>query len=224
MIFYLWVLYTLTSMVVSGILPAILVWATIKYAWLLIGLTLPLAVGIYYFTLFALMAWPSVRVWSKVDDSLKNGVFKGKNRIKYFKKSQSNPYALLYIYSHETAIRMVFLLHYLFSPVITMLMYKFMGAEIGKGSSVYGKIMDPIMTKIGSNSIIGTDAILSCHADNRTAFVAGPVRIGNNCLVGGMSIIGPGVVVEDDCVIAAGSMILSNKRVRKGTTYIRGKP
>jgi acetyltransferase-like isoleucine patch superfamily enzyme len=216
-IWALWVLYMFVIMIISGVVPALLVWATLRYAWILIGLTLPLSLGVYYFTLFVFTVYPSKLVRRRINIKKTR-----EPKEEYFKKLSGNPCAMIYMFSQCIGVSMAGFLYPLICPFTTY-MYKFMGARIGKGTSVYGKIIDPMQTTIGSNTKIGYEAVISGHVDNGEEWVTGPVRIGNNCLVGGLSIIGPGVTIEDDCVIAAGSMILSNKRISKGTKFIPGK-
>jgi acetyltransferase-like isoleucine patch superfamily enzyme len=174
-------------------------------------------VGVYYFTLFVFVVYPGKLVWGKIR------IKKAREpKEKYFKKVHESPYALIYMFSHNIGVRMIGLLYPLICPFTTH-MYKFMGARIGKNTGMYGEIIDPMQTTIGDNTKIGYGVIISGHVDNGKEWIAGPVRIGNNCLIGGRSIIGPNVVIEDNCVVGAGSMIMHSKRIPKNTVYVQGK-
>jgi carbonic anhydrase/acetyltransferase-like protein (isoleucine patch superfamily) len=64
---------------------------------------------------------------------------------------------------------------------------------------------------VGENVTVGHKALL--HA----------CQIGNNCLVGMGSIVLDGVVVEDDVMIGAGSLVPMGKRLESGYLYV-GSP
>lgn len=67
---------------------------------------------------------------------------------------------------------------------------------------------------IGDNTIFGPNVIVYDHDHKRDGhivldneFVGAPVRIGKNVWIGAGSIILMGSVIEDNCVIAAGSVV-----------------
>jgi len=99
--------------------------------------------------------------------------------------------------------------------------YRLMGMKIGKNSLVGGVIKDPCMTEIGDNVTIGEYAIIYAHMHNKTENTISikPVKIGNNCIVGAGAIIMPGVIMEDNSILAAAGVALKNNVLKKNRIY-----
>lgn len=74
-------------------------------------------------------------------------------------------------------------------------------------------ILDSAEVRIGSRTLIGPGVQLytATHPMNamarRTTEFAKPISIGEDCWIGGGTIICPGVTIGDRCVIAAGSVV-----------------
>lgn len=58
---------------------------------------------------------------------------------------------------------------------------------------------------IGANTMIAFGAHILTHDRTRGLYVH--TRIGQNCFIGGASIILPGITIGDNCVIGAGSVV-----------------
>lgn len=89
-------------------------------------------------------------------------------------------------------------------------------------------ILDVVEVEIGDRTQIGpaVQIYAADHPRDPAQRMSGlefgrPVRIGSNVWIGGGAIILPGVVVGDDAVIGAGSVVTRN--VARGTT-VRGNP
>ncbi|MEP3276536.1 MAG: sugar O-acetyltransferase [Stappiaceae bacterium] len=106
------------------------------------------------------------------------------------------------------------------------------GFNIHLGSDVYLNagctILDTAPVRIGAGTLIGPAVQIYCpehhkHADKRKQGLefARPVEIGANVWIGGGSIILGGVVIGDDAIIAAGSVV--TRDVEAGTT-VKGNP
>ena len=85
----------------------------------------------------------------------------------------------------------------------------------------HGRITIGSHTNVQDNSVVHSDADASigdyvtighrvvCHA----ADVGSHILLGNGC------VLNDGVVVEDDAIIAAGAVVLENKRIESGTIW-----
>jgi acetyltransferase-like isoleucine patch superfamily enzyme len=117
----------------------------------------------------------------------------------------------------------------LFFPVIrtklipvplTRPIYICLGARLGANTYSGGTILDPPLTIIGSNTIIGEDALLYSHAIEGRHLSHAYINIGSNVTIGAKSIIMSGVTIEDGSIIAAGSVVL--KQTQIGSNEIWG--
>ena len=102
---------------------------------------------------------------------------------------------------------------------------RLMGAKIGKNVNVIvpGTILDPGLTEIGDNTTIGDDAIISGHLNDGGGeiprLVFKKVVIGKNCLIGGRSIIMPGVVMGDNAIVAAGAIVPKDTHIPPNSVW-----
>lgn len=106
------------------------------------------------------------------------------------------------------------------------------GCNISIGENFFANfnltILDEGMVTIGDNAFIGPNVSIytACHPlepDPRNTGVqwALPVTIGNNVWIGGGATILPGVVIGDNCVIGAGSVVTKNV---EPDTLVAGNP
>jgi len=113
---------------------------------------------------------------------------------------------LFYLMLFNTLIRTDFL------PVpLKTLVYACLGTKIGKNSFSPGTILDPPLTEIGNNTIIGHAATLYSHAIEGSHFALARIVLGNNVTIGAGAIVMSDVIVGDGAVVSAGAV------VRKGT-------
>jgi maltose O-acetyltransferase len=91
------------------------------------------------------------------------------------------------------------------------------GYNIYAGKRVYFNVncvvLDSAKVEIGDHVLFGPGVQLytATHPvnakDRLTIELAKPIKIGNNCWIGGQSIILPGVTIGDGCTIGAGSVV-----------------
>ena len=93
-------------------------------------------------------------------------------------------------------------------PVPLMrVVYLALGAKLGANSYSGGTLLDPPLTRVGANCIIGHDSVVICHAvevDNLAVF---PVVMGDNVTIGAKAVILPGVTIGDRAVVAVGAVV-----------------
>lgn len=108
----------------------------------------------------------------------------------------------------------------LFVPVPLMrLIYLGLGAKLGDNSYSAGTILDPPLTRIGDNCIIGHDAVIFAHAVEGQNLALSPVVIGNNVTIGAKAVIQPGVVIEDDAIVAVNAVVSKDTHVGRGELW-----
>jgi hypothetical protein len=101
-----------------------------------------------------------------------------------------------------------------FLPVPLMrLVYKVLGARVGKNTYSAGAILDPLLTEIGNNCIIGHDAVLFSHAIEGSYFALSRIRIGDNVTIGATAVIMSGVQIGDGAIVSAGAVVLKDTRI-----------
>jgi len=105
-------------------------------------------------------------------------------------------------------------------PPIKVLFLKMIGCKIGKNVVLAGDewIFDPYVTEIGDNTTIGARSIITGHIGEGHLIIK-KIRIGNNCLIGGDCFIMPGVIIEDNVVLGAKSLVLKDQVLKTGKIY-----
>lgn len=77
----------------------------------------------------------------------------------------------------------------------------------------------PVGVHVGKNSWVAFDARILTHDRTRGLYLH--TRIGENCFIGGRSLILPGVEIGDNCVIGAGSVVTKSVPPR---SLVAGNP
>jgi hypothetical protein len=118
---------------------------------------------------------------------------------------------LFYLMLFNSLIRTEFL------PVpLKTLVYSLLGTKIGANSFSPGTILDPPLTEIGDNTIIGHAATLYSHAIEGHHFALERIVLGNNVTVGAHAIIMSGVTVGDGAIVSAGAVVKKGTRIAPG--------
>ena len=94
------------------------------------------------------------------------------------------------------------------------------GAKIGRNVRIIGIIdsVNPELVSIGDNSVIGGGGAILTHCPVKGPL---PCTIGKNVYIGYGAIVLPGVVINDNCVIGAGSVVTKNV---PGNSIVAGNP
>jgi acetyltransferase-like isoleucine patch superfamily enzyme len=112
---------------------------------------------------------------------------------------------LFYLLLFNSLIRTHFL------PVPLMrLVYQALGTRMGANTYSAGVILDPPLTELGANCIIGHDAVLFSHAIEGRRFALSRIRAGDNVTIGATAVIMSGVSIGDGAIISAGSVVLKD--------------
>jgi len=121
---------------------------------------------------------------------------------------------LFYIILFNSLIRT----HFIPFPLMR-LVYLALGARLGENTYSAGAILDPPLTNIGDNSIIGHDAVLFSHVIEGRNFTFNAIRIGNNVTVGAAAVIMPDVVIGDGAIVSVGAVVIKGTRIGEGEVW-----
>lgn len=108
--------------------------------------------------------------------------------------------------------------HFLPVPLVRLI-YLALGAHLGRNTYSAGTILDPPLTYIGDNCIIGHDAVLFSHAIEGKRFALAAIQIGNNVTIGATAVIMSGVIIGDGAIVSAGSVVGKGTRIGAGEIW-----
>jgi len=101
-----------------------------------------------------------------------------------------------------------------FIPVpLQRLIYLALGARLGANTYSAGAILDPPLTRIGANTIIGHDAAIFSHVIEGRRLELRSVQIGDSVTIGAGAIIMAGVRIGDGAIVSAGSVVTKDSRI-----------
>src|SRR6266511_711704 len=117
-------------------------------------------------------------------------------------------YLLFYLLLFQHLTRSLFL------PVPLMRMiHRALGARLGDNTYSAGTILDPPLTEVGHNTIIGHDALLFSHAVEGNDLSLAAIRIGDNVTIGAKAVIMPGVTIGDGSIVAVSAVVLKGTSI-----------
>lgn len=95
--------------------------------------------------------------------------------------------------------------HFLPVPLLR-LVHQALGARLGD-NTYGGVILDPPLTTVGANCIIGHDAVLFAHAIEGPRFALSRIVIGDNVTIGAHAVIMSGVQIGHGAIVSAGAVV-----------------
>ena len=107
-----------------------------------------------------------------------------------------------------------------FIPVpIMRLIYLALGAELGVNTYSAGVLLDPPLTRIGSNTIIGHDAVIFAHVIEGSKLELKAVIIGDTVTIGAMAVVMAGVRIGDNAIVSAGAVVIKDTVIGAGEVW-----
>ena len=138
------------------------------------------------------------------------GVVAGGSRAEFV----VNVYFLFYLLLFNSLIRT----HFIPVPLLR-LVYLALGARLGSNTFSAGVILDPPLTRIGKNSIIGHDAVLFSHVIEGNKLELKFIQIGDNVTIGATAIVMPGVSIGDGAIVSAGAIVRKDTCIGEGEVW-----
>jgi acetyltransferase-like isoleucine patch superfamily enzyme len=128
-----------------------------------------------------------------------------------------------FAYQVDTLFRLVLfypLIRTYFIPTpIMRMVYQALGARMGENTYSGGAILDPALTELGANTIIGHDAVLFSHELEGAHMALHRIHIGSNVTVGAKATIMAGVTIGDGAIVAVGSVVSKGSEIGAGESW-----
>lgn len=107
-----------------------------------------------------------------------------------------------------------------FIPVpIQRLIYLALGARLGANTYSAGALLDPPLTYIGSNTIIGHDAVVFAHVIEGARLELKAVHIGNTVTIGAKAVVMAGVHIGDNAIVSTGAVVTKDTQIAAGEIW-----
>jgi hypothetical protein len=107
-----------------------------------------------------------------------------------------------------------------FIPVpIQRLIYLALGARLGANTYSAGALLDPPLTHIGSNTIIGHDAVVFAHVIEGARLELKAVHIGNTVTIGAKAVVMAGVRIGDNAIVSTGAVVTKDTQIAAGEIW-----
>ncbi|WP_432383020.1 acyltransferase [Duganella sp. P38] len=107
-----------------------------------------------------------------------------------------------------------------FIPVpLQRLVYLALGARLGANTYSAGALLDPPLTRIGSNTIIGHDAVIFAHVIEGARLELKAVTIGNTVTIGAKAVVMAGVCIGDNAIVSTGAVVTKDTRIGAGEIW-----
>lgn len=126
----------------------------------------------------------------------------------------ANVYFLFYLLLFNSLIRT----HFLPLPVLR-LVYLALGARLGDNTYSAGAILDPPLTQVGANTIIGHDAVIVAHVIEGGRLELKPVWIGDNVTIGATAVVMAGARIGDGAIVSAGAVVTKDTLIGAGEVW-----
>ncbi|MBP77860.1 MAG: hypothetical protein CL926_01150 [Deltaproteobacteria bacterium] len=94
------------------------------------------------------------------------------------------------------------------------------GAKVGKNTQINSvRLNDPFLIRIEDDCVIGGGAIFNGHLVEKGQMVFAPIHMKKGSLVGARATVQPGVVIEENAVIATNALIPKYRTIPAGEVW-----
>jgi acetyltransferase-like isoleucine patch superfamily enzyme len=97
--------------------------------------------------------------------------------------------------------------------------YLALGAKLGRDTYSAGALLDPPLTQIGNDCIVGHDAVIFAHVIEGGRFELFTVRIGNGVTIGAHAVVMPDVEIGDGAIVSVGAVVTKGTRIGSGEIW-----
>lgn len=97
--------------------------------------------------------------------------------------------------------------------------YRLLGARLGNGVMIAGKLVEPPLIQIGDYSFMGENSVITAHAIEGGCVTLEKIVMGRNVTVGTLAVILPGVRIADHAMVAAGAVVLKGTHIGRGEIW-----
>jgi len=111
-----------------------------------------------------------------------------------------------------------------FYPIVPFFLkpfwYRLFGAKIAKSVNISGQILDCSLTVLNTGSGVGADAMILGHLVTGGKVKIGTVIVEENAMIGAKSLILPGVRIGAGATVGAMSLVPSGKTIPANETWV----
>jgi serine acetyltransferase len=126
----------------------------------------------------------------------------------------ANVNILFYLLLFNSLIRT----HFIPVPLLRLI-YLALGAKLGANTYSAGVLLDPPLTRIGSNTIIGHDAVIFAHVIEGSKLELKAVVIGDTVTIGASAVVMAGVRIGDHAIVSAGAVVTKDTVIAAGEIW-----
>ncbi len=99
------------------------------------------------------------------------------------------------------------------------LVYLALGARLGANTYSAGAILDPPLTHVGRDTLIGHDAVIFAHVIEGDRLELRSVHIGDGVTIGAMAIVMADVHIGHGAIVSAGAVVTKGSRIGPGEVW-----
>jgi acetyltransferase-like isoleucine patch superfamily enzyme len=99
------------------------------------------------------------------------------------------------------------------------LVYLALGAKLGRNSYSAGALLDPALTRMGDDCIVGHGAVIFAHAIEGERLSLGRIEIGDGVTIGAQAIVMPDVSIGSGSIVSAGAVITKGTQIGPGEIW-----
>jgi hypothetical protein len=126
----------------------------------------------------------------------------------------ANVNILFYLLLFNSLIRT----HFIPVPIVRLI-YLALGAELGANTYSAGALLDPPLTRVGSNTIIGHDAVVFAHVIEGSKLELKAVFIGDTVTIGAKAVVMAGVRIGDNAIVSSGAVVTKDTVIGAGEVW-----
>ncbi len=113
-----------------------------------------------------------------------------------------------------------YILHNFPLPWVDILAFKLFGVKASMKSSLFDAWVDTEFLEIGKNTIIGQGSLVMSSMITKDYLIIKKIKIGDNCVIGGYSVVSPGSIVGDNVTLGTHSATTVDQELESNWVYL----